>query len=118
MAIISSHTLNGVDGTHAGGIPVSLQSLFDKKVLFKSKTDNGGRLKKKVDPTLIYLNKYYELTFFTESYWKKKGLHVKDSQILDQIVVRFKMVNINSSYHIPVILSPNTYSLWWTGEHK
>ena len=27
MAVVSSHTLNGVDGTHAGGIAVSLRNL-------------------------------------------------------------------------------------------
>ena len=44
MAVVSSHTLNGVDGTHAGGIAVSLRNLNTGETLFDTAMDDGGRL--------------------------------------------------------------------------
>ena len=118
MAIISSHALNGVDGTHARGIPVLLKNLLTGKDIFNIKMDNNGRLKKEIKSDQININDYCELIFFTEKYWKNKNLFINENQILDQVVIRFKILSIETTYHIPIILSPNTYSVWWAGEHK
>ena len=44
MAIISSHTLNGLNGSHAGGIFVSLKNLHNNENIFETLIDVGGRL--------------------------------------------------------------------------
>ena len=44
MAVVSSHTLNGSDGTHAVGIAVSLRNLITGEMLFDTAMDDGGRL--------------------------------------------------------------------------
>ena len=109
MAILTSHTLNGTDGTHAGGIKV-IFSLVGGEKIFETKMDEGGRLNevigsKYLDPTFSY-----ELVFETGPYWIERGY----KQILDQVVLRFKMPDPNSNYHMPVIISPNSYSVWWS----
>ena len=48
MAIVSSHALNGVDGTHAGGIIVKFKSLSNERFFFSSIMDSGGRLKEEI----------------------------------------------------------------------
>jgi len=35
-------------------------------------------------------------------------------QILEEIVIRFTMLDPEARYHIPVIMSPNSYSCWWS----
>ena len=48
---------------------------------------------------------------------RSSGLwHGIRAQIMDQIVIRFSMLNPDGKYHIPVIISPNSYSVWWSGE--
>ena len=49
MAIISSHTLNGMNGTYAGGFPVRLINITKSSEIFNTRMDNNGRLEKKVD---------------------------------------------------------------------
>ena len=47
MAILSSHLLNSVDGTHASGVEIiiyQINSSSDKRILFETKTDEGGRI--------------------------------------------------------------------------
>ena len=46
MAIISSHTLNGMDGTHASGIRVRLMNITQNLEVFISHIDPSGRLEK------------------------------------------------------------------------
>ena len=118
MAIVSSHALNAVDGTHAGGIIVKFKSLSNERYFFSSIMDSGGRLKEEINPNLIDINEYCELTFYTQDYWNKKGLFDEKNQILNEIIFRFKMINVNSSYHIPIIISPHSYSVWLSGEHE
>ena len=44
MASITSHILNGTDGTHARKIPARLLELKSQKILVSGETDDGGRL--------------------------------------------------------------------------
>ena len=48
MAQITSHTLNGFDGTHAAGIAVQLRNTVNGSIIFASKMDEGGRLSQHV----------------------------------------------------------------------
>ena len=116
MSLVSSHTLNGVDGTHAGHIPVRLVHVGSQKVLFETHMDDGGRLSQYIDSSEIDAEGQYELAFDTTAYWQSRNLPRKRAQIMHQIVIRFSMPDPEGQYHIPVILSPNSYSVWWSGE--
>ncbi len=113
MAIITSHTLNGSNGTHAGSITVMLKNLNENRKLFQTKMDVGGRLNKIVHPDEINENSTYELIFQTGKYWKNVYNDV-NKNIVDEIVIRFKMPDKNKKYHFPIILSQNSYSTWWS----
>ncbi|MCR9139961.1 MAG: hydroxyisourate hydrolase [Alphaproteobacteria bacterium] len=110
MALISSHTLNGVDGTHAAGVAVVLKNLVSGEILFETATDKGGRLAESVvidgnDPAM-----QYELCFKVGPYWERRGCN--PAPIAREVVFRFLMPVSSARYHIPVILSPNSYTCW------
>ena len=112
MAIISSHTLNGMNGTHAGGFPVRLINITKNSEIFSTSMDNNGRLEKNVDLSLTNATDKFELIFDTGVYWNSLGLSASDNQIISEVGLRFSMPNKNARYHMPVILSPNSYSIW------
>ena len=112
MAIISSHTLNGMNGTHAGGFPVRLVNITKNSEIFSTSIDNNGRLEEKVDLSLNDSTDKYELIFDTGVYWNSLGISASNNQIISEVVLRFSMPNKNARYHMPVILSPNSYSTW------
>ena len=115
MATVSSHTLNGVDGSHAGGIAVRLVDLATGRTVFDTRMDDGGRLIQEVaapDP-----EGRYELVFQTGAYWQARVPGTHGARIMDEIVVRFTMPDPEGRYHIPLILSPHGYSLWSSTEH-
>ena len=37
-------------------------------------------------------------------------------QIMDEIIFRFSMPDREGHYHIPIIINPNSYSVWWSGD--
>ena len=112
MAIISSHTLNGMNGTHAGGFPVRLVNITKNSEIFSTSIDNNGRLEENVDLSLNDSTDKYELIFDTGVYWNSLGISASNNQIISEVVLRFSMPNKNARYHMPVILSPNSYSIW------
>ena len=113
MTIITSHILNGTNGSHAAGIIVSLKNLSDNKNVFKCRTDIGGRLNKTIPVEEVSENSIYELIIETGEYWKKNS-YDETENIINEIVIRFKMPNKNKKYHFPIILSQNSYSTWWS----
>ena len=113
MAIISSHTLNGTDGTHAGGIAVRLARIGGE-TLVEAEMDAGGRLLQEIPADRIDPAATYELVFDTGPYWAARDMPRTGPQIIDQVVFRLSMPDPGARYHIPVILSPNGYSCWWS----
>lgn len=110
MAKITSHLLNSVDGSHAGGISVSFKNCVSGSVLFTTQMDDGGRLNEDVDPAQIDHTAHYELVFEVGSYWSRNGFCSQST--IDEIVLRFKMPDSEGSYHLPVIIGPHSYSTW------
>ena len=110
MATFSSHLLNSTDGTHAGGVKVIIYKINtngDKKKYFESETDDGGRILKEFNLTEEDCLCDYEMLC-------KTGNYFSEERIVSEIVVKFKMSDPNKKYHLPIIISPNGYSIWWS----
>ena len=43
-----------------------------------------------------------------------KEYKIETIKIVNEILVKFKMLKNNKKYHIPIIVSPNSYSVWWS----
>ena len=50
----------------------------------------------------------------TENYFKNQISKDWTNRIISDVVIRFKMDDDNKKYHIPLIISPNGYSVWWS----
>ena len=110
MATLSSHLLNSVNGTHASGVKVTiLQTRLngDKKTFLETESDIGGRILKDFDLTAEDCLCDYEMICKTADYFSEKN-------IISEIIVKFKMEDPKKKYHLPIIISPNGYSIWWS----
>ena len=102
MATLSSHLLNSVNGTHAEGVKVIIYQINpngDKKNFFETETSKDGRILKDFDLSKEDCE--------TADYFSEK-------KIVSEISVKFRMEDPNKKYHIPIIISPNGYSIWWS----
>jgi 5-hydroxyisourate hydrolase len=117
MAKITTHTLNGVDGSHAGHVAISLHVIpadSSRREIFSGATDAGGRFMRVLDPGEVDPAATYELVFATADYWARHPAPRTGAQIMHEVVLRFQMPEPDARYHLPVILSPNGYSVWWS----
>ncbi len=110
MATLSSHLLNSVNGTHASNVDIiiyQIKSNGEKKVFYESKTDAGGRLLKEFNLNDEDCKSDYEMVC-------KTGDYFSEEKVVSEITIKFKMKDPKKKYHIPIIISPNGYSAWWS----
>ena len=110
MAILSTHLLNSVNGTHASGVKIIINQIDSsgvKKVFLKTITDNSGRVLKDFDLSKEDCSCEYEMVCKTANYFSEK-------KIVSEIIIKFKMEDPKKKYHLPIIISPNGYSIWWS----
>ena len=112
MPSVSTHVLNSENGTHVSGLTVTLthvQSDGIRKIIFSNKTDTGGRLVENFDFPLIN-EEFFEIEFkLSDIHIKKKGIYCSD------IIFRVSFNSENEKFHIPIIVSKNGASSWWSG---
>tara|TARA_Y100001936_G_scaffold240020_1_gene273913 strand:+ start:720 stop:1055 length:336 start_codon:yes stop_codon:yes gene_type:complete len=110
MAVVSSHLLSSTNGLHASGVKVIINQIKkngSRRKIFQSKTDKNGRISKEFSLTKKDSSLNYEIIFNLQNYYKKK------TNVTD-IVIKFNMKDPKKKYHIPVIIAPNGYSVWWS----
>jgi 5-hydroxyisourate hydrolase len=110
MATLSSHLLNSVNGTHASGVSVVINQINpsgNKKIFFETKTDESGRILKDFELTSEDCACDYEMVCKTADYFLEKN-------IVTEIIIKFKMEDPKKKYHLPIIMSPNSYTIWWS----
>ena len=109
MAIFSSHLLNSVNGTHANGVKVIINQINSsgvKKIFLETETDKGGRVLRDFELSKDDCACDYEMVCKTADYFSER-------KIVSEIIVKFKMEDPKKKYHLPIIISPNGYSIWW-----
>ena len=112
MATISSHILDSVSGKSAAGIRcqlVQLTPVEQKQVVFDVIADHEGRISETLVIEEISLGDEYELVMHAAEYF---GV---DTAVVPVVVIRFIINDAERRYHLPVMLSPHSYSTWWSG---
>lgn len=113
MAVLSSHFLNAVDGTHAAHVTVTLVHIEgdgNRRTVFEAASDAGGRFSQEIEADA---GGRYEMVISNGAYFATQALPQSGRQILEDIVIRFTMPDPSARYHIPVIMAPHSYSCWW-----
>ena len=117
MAVLSTHTLNSVDGTHAGLVSLSVQRINPdgtRSEFLSGQTDEGGRFAAEFELSSEDLQARFELVLQTGDYFMGKGISETESRICQEVVIRFSMPDPDRRYHIPLMLAPNSYAVWWS----
>ena len=118
MATISSHVLDSVIGTHAAGIRVecySRSSNDTSDLLFDVVASAEGRISENILTSSTDTTTEYELVFHSADYYQSASLPDDGYQILNKVVLRITLPESDANYHLPIMLSPHSYSVWWSG---
>jgi len=106
MSVITTHVLDAVLGKPASEVRVYLEKYLDEAwiVLGQSATDADGRCR---DLCPDGSAGTYRLTFAVEAYFVRQGR----KSIYPEIAITF-LVNGEQPYHIPLLLSDNSYTTY------
>jgi len=112
MTKLTTHCLDTFSGRPAKGIKVDVYLVSDKKEKINSVTlnDNGRSDKPLVEGSNFKEGKY-ELIFFVGDYFKKLA-NLPKTPFLDEVVIKFGISNPSEHYHVPLLVSPWSYSTY------
>jgi 5-hydroxyisourate hydrolase len=114
MGLLSTHVLDTARGKPAAGIAVRLYSCngTERQMLKSTVTNADGRTDEPLLAGEHLATGRYELVFNAADYQRSQGLKVDSPPFLDEIVVRFGVSDPAGNYHIPLLLSPYSYSTY------
>lgn len=110
---LTTHVLDTARGVPAPGMRIALYSLANGRELLVEMTTNGdGRTNSPILPQGEFAVGSYELVFYAGDYLRASGQAGADPLFLDEIPIRFGINEGDSHYHVPLLLSPFSYSTY------
>ena len=114
MTKLTTHVLDVYSGKPGKGIKVDLYYYENDDQKSKINTivlNNDGRSDKALIEGVNFKEGKYELIFFVGDYFKKIT-EISKIPFLDDVVVKFGISNIKEHYHVPLLVSPWSYSTY------
>ena len=112
MTKLTTHCLDTFSGKPAKGIKVDIYTIFDKREKINSAVLNSnGRSDKPLIEGSSFKEGQYELVFFIGDYFKNVT-DLPKIPFLNEVVIRFGISNPNEHYHVPLLVTPWSYSTY------
>ena len=113
MTKLTTHVLDVFSGTPGKGVKVELYyyNNNEREKLNTVILNNDGRSDKPLVEGNSFKDGKYELIFFVGEYFKKLT-NTPKIPFLDEVVIRFGISNAKEHYHVPLLVSPWSYSTY------
>ncbi len=113
MAKLTTHVLDVFSGKPGKGIKVELFFLDgdNREKITSIILNDDGRSDKPLVEKDKFIDGKYELIFYIGDYFKTIT-KLDQLQFLDDVVVRFGISNNKENYHVPLLVSPWSYSTY------
>ena len=113
MTKLTTHVLDIYSGKPGKGIKVDLIYINnnERKKLNSIVLNSDGRADNPLVEGKNFLEGKYELIFYIGNYYKKINENSK-LPFLDDVVIRFGISNSKEHYHVPLLVSPWSYSTY------
>ncbi len=113
-AKLSTHVLDTAHGRPAAGVRIELWSLDDPgpRLLKTVVTNADGRTAEPLLTAEEMRAGQYELVFAVGDYFAKAGATGRLLRFLDRVPIRFSIADATASYHVPLLVSPWSYTTY------
>ncbi len=114
MAGLSTHILDTSAGRPGAGVRISLHRLDkgSRELLGEYTSNSDGRVDKPLLTEQTAAVGQYELCFFVGDYFRAQGVATAEPAFLDDVVIRFAISDTAQHYHVPLLISPWSYSTY------
>lgn len=114
MGKLSTHVLDTVHGGPAQGVALELYRVNgDQRTLLRQAVTNAdGRCDEPLLAGEALERGIYELVFHAGDYFAGRGLNLPEPRFVDQITLRFGVAQPQENYHVPLVVTPWTWSTY------
>jgi 2-oxo-4-hydroxy-4-carboxy-5-ureidoimidazoline decarboxylase len=111
---LSTHVLDNVLGKPAAGVKIALFEIGKsvRGLLLETITNQDGRTDSPLLSGAPLRIGTYELRFSAGSYFAVQGYAASDPPFLDEIALRFSIAEPEGHYHVPLLMTPWSYSTY------
>ena len=110
MGKLTTHVLDTAKGCPAQGLAIDV--LRDDTLLRSVTTNADGRIDGPILEGEALFCGQYELRFHAGDYLRRTTPGLKEPLFLDIIPIRFGIADASQHYHVPLLLSPFSYSTY------
>jgi len=113
MTKLTTHVLDIYSGRPGKGIKVDLYYISNnqRNKINSIVLNNDGRTENPLVEGTDFKEGQYELIFFVGDYFKKIT-NIPKIPFLDDVVIKFGISNSKERYHVPLLVSPWSYSTY------
>lgn len=118
MGRLTTHVLDTAQGCPASSVGIALyriemhQAGSKRQLLKQDKTNLDGRLDSPVLNDESFQPGVYELVFQAGDYFRSSQIELDEPLFVDEVVIRFGISQPDQHYHVPLLVSPWSYSTY------
>jgi hydroxyisourate hydrolase len=115
LAGLTTHVLDVTRGGPAEGVRVELYELAgasERRLIADVATNADGRTDQPLIGARHARAGLFELVFHAGDYFRRRGAEAADPPFLDLVPIRFAIADPEAHYHVPLIVSPWSYSTY------
>jgi len=113
MGRLTTHVLDTARGLPAAGVDVVLYRLHPElQELARGRTNPDGRLDQPILQGDDFSAGVYELVFQAGDYFRRLRDDLAEPLFVDEVVLRFGISDPAQHYHVPLLVSPFSYSTY------
>ena len=114
MGRLTTHVLDIAAGSPAQGLVIELLRVDSdhSRVVQRIETNADGRSDKPLLEADAFMVGQWELAFYVAAYYRGRGVTLPNPPFLDVVRVRFGVSGSEQNYHVPLLVSPWSYSTY------
>ena len=114
MGRLTTHVLDTARGVPGSGIAVTLYRNLDEHyaLIRDAVTNADGRCDEPLLEGDAFTNGRYRLVFAAGEYFARTGTALPDPPFVDEVVLDFGVADAGAHYHVPLLVSPWSYSTY------
>lgn len=114
MGRLTTHVLDTSRGCPGKGIRIDIFRINgDERIrLGEAVTNDDGRCDTPLLEGDAFTSGEYELVFHAGDYLRAQGVEASEPRFLDRIPLRFGVADDSEHYHVPLLVSPYSYSTY------
>jgi 5-hydroxyisourate hydrolase len=114
MGRLTTHVLDAAHGCPGSALKVDLYRVEGTELVLVAEelTNADGRCDAALLEGDSYVSGVYQLQFHVGDYYRRRGVALPEPAFLDVVVLRVGIDAGQSHYHVPLLVSPYSYSTY------